>query len=78
MNSVEGFCGPRVTQGDTGEDVQALVSIAAMGEKMGQVWYPARFLSTSVCRFRGPLLRELLISTSSQNSVHEDIYWNKV
>lgn len=37
MNSVEGFCGPRVTQGDTGEDVQALVSIAAMGEKTGQV-----------------------------------------
>lgn len=65
MNSVEGFCGPRVTQGDTGEDVQALVSIAAMGEKVRHVWYPAQFLSTSVCRFRGPLLRELLISTSS-------------
>lgn len=53
------------SHGDIEEDVQAVGSIAAMGEKMGYVWYPAQFLITSVCRFRGPLLKELLISTNS-------------
>lgn len=74
-------------QGDTAEDARAFLSIAAMGEKwtvishfqVGCVWYHAQVLNISACRFRVPLLRELLlIVTSSENSVCEEICRSKV